>query len=79
MEFHSAQPKSINLKGDLITVRKMGTKVEAVRTNYRTKTQRVGALERLVLAVEAVTGCIVNTKSIRGDDVLIRASVKCNE
>lgn len=76
-EFQAAASRSITLAGDEITVFYTQDRAQAVRTNRRNKSQRVGGMERLVIAMEMVTGCRVRPRSVRGDLVLITASLSC--
>jgi hypothetical protein len=77
LEFRGAVSKSVIVSGDAITVFFKNDKAQAIRTNYRTKKQRDGAVFCLVEAIEVVTDCKVNQRSIKGDVVLITATIKC--
>jgi len=77
LEFRGATKTEITLSGDRITVFRKGDRVQAVRTNYRQKSQRKFGQERLVLAIEAATGCAVKPRSVKGDIVLVTARLDC--
>lgn len=76
-EFRAANSKSVSIGGDEITVFVVPGKAQAIRTNYRNRKQRVDAVFRLVQAIETVTNCKVKRSSIKGDSVLITASLNC--
>ena len=77
LEFNGISPVATEILGDKILVYHKGTRAQAVRTNTRRKSQRDGAMERLIEAISNVTKCEVRERSVRGDAVLISASLKC--
>ena len=77
LEFSGIKPVATEIQGDKILVYRKGSRAQAVRTNSRRKFQRGGAMERLVEAIASVTRCKVRESSVRGDAVLISASLKC--
>jgi len=77
LEFCGVAPVAIQLAGDKILVYQSGNRAQAVRTNARSKAQRKGAVERLIAAIEITTRCTVRQRGLKGDEVLITASLAC--
>ena len=77
LEFQGAASKSLTIGGDEITVFYLADKAQAIRTNYRKRKQQGEALVNLVRAIEVTTDCKVKQRSIKGDTVLITASLRC--
>lgn len=76
-EFSGAENHTLDIEGDRITVFYKATRAQAIRTNYRSKELRLDTITRLTQAIEKVTGCAVRPKSLKGDTVLVTATLKC--
>ncbi len=78
LEFKGGQKSTLSVDGDEITVFYTDNRAQAVRTNFRTKTQQKGATARLRFAIEKVTNCVVDTATIEGSVSIIAADIKCS-
>jgi len=79
LEFRHAARTTLTLDGDNIVVFYTRERAQAIRTNWRNKSQRKNAISRLVLAINKTTGCTPLLKTLRGDDVLVTVSLRCEK
>lgn len=67
----------LSIEGSDFSVRSNGEVAEAIRTNYAPRRDFKRILLRAVVAMEVVTGCIVDQTTVKGDPALIAARIDC--
>ncbi|NOX41120.1 MAG: hypothetical protein GXP05_11580 [Alphaproteobacteria bacterium] len=76
-EFRGAIQNTVTMGGDQITVFYTRERAQAIRTNWRNKSQRKDAISRLVKAIEITTRCQPRLKTLQGDEVVVTVSLTC--
>ena len=75
--FSGVEPIRVSVEGSVFDVYVVGDGVRAIRMNFEMLPTLAVIGTRAVAAIEQVTGCSVVTGSMRGDQVMVEARVKC--
>lgn len=67
----------ITVEHSTFKVRTKGDIGEAIRIGYAPRSEHPRIILRAVVAIEKVSGCKVDQRSVRGDPALVIARIKC--
>jgi len=77
MAFQGIKPTRITIEGSAFSVRHTRYEAEAIGRSFQPGAQRRDIVIKGVAAIEAVSGCPVVVRSVRGDTNLVAADLKC--
>ena len=77
MAFHGIKPTRIIIEGSSFSVRHTRFEAEAIGRGFQPGARRRDIVIKGVAAIEAVSGCRVVVRTVRGDTNLVAADLKC--